>query len=76
MARKQLETQAAEKVAEETAPLKQAAESASAKRQQEREKNKALTSKLAMARRDVETQAALSRRLGGQAAGSRKPPRR
>jgi len=72
--RRDVETQAAlsSKKGDEAAQLKQAAESATTELQQslqqERDKAEAQASKLARARQDVETQTALSRKTGDEAA--------
>jgi hypothetical protein len=74
MARRDVETQAAlaGKTGAEAAQLKQAAENATAELRQslqkERDRAEAMASELAMARRDVETQAALASKRGDEAA--------
>jgi hypothetical protein len=69
-ARRDVETQAAlsSKTGDETAQLKQAAETATAELQQARDRAKTLESELVVARRDLETQAALSRKTDDEAA--------
>src|SRR6202158_2744385 len=74
MARREIETQAAllRKAGDEPAQLKKAAESATAELRQslqrEHDRAEALASELASARRDVETQVALSSKKGDEAA--------
>ena len=78
MARRDIETQLAlaSKMGDESAQLKQAAESTTAELRQslqkEHDRAEALTSELGKARRDIETQVALSSKAGDEAAQLKK----